>query len=123
MNKRIYRSIKEPKREGLSWKELWEGEDRGLIICWEAGREKRETDPYLAKRAEDGELPVLAWKGGVEKKTNISKKYGTLNYLACWQGLRGEDLNIDPSQETELICSKTGMKVIYTDDANKYGGA
>jgi hypothetical protein len=45
----------------------------------------------------------------------------TLNYLAQWQGLRGQDLDIDLSQEPELICSKTGMKVIYTRDVKKYG--
>ena len=53
----------------------------------------------------------------------IGEKYGTLNYLAQWQGLRGKDLNIDLSEETELICSKTGMKVIYTGDVKKYGSA
>ena len=103
--------------------ELWDGDDRGLILCWELGREKRQREPELARRAENGELPVSAWKGGVEKKTKIGKKYGTLNYLAQWQGLRGEDLNIDLSEETELICSKTGMKVIYTGDVKKYGNA
>jgi hypothetical protein len=35
--------------------------------------------------------------------------------------LRGKDLDIDPSQEHELICSKTGVKVIYTGDPKKYG--
>ena len=61
------------------------------------------------------------WKGGVEKKIKIGKKYGTLNYLAQRQGLRGEDLNINLFEESELICFKTGMKVIYTGDVNKYG--
>ena len=123
MNQRIYRSYKESKREGLSWEGRWRGEDRGLITCWEVGREIREKEPYLAERAENGELPILVWKGGVEKKIKKSEKYGTLNYLAQWQGLRGEDLDIDLSQEPELICSKTGMKVIYTSDVKKYGNA
>jgi len=122
MSQRIYRSYKEPIREGLSWEELWRGEDEGLITCWEVGRKIRERDPDLAKRVENGELPILGWKGGVEKKIK-KKKYGTLNYLAAWQGLRGEDLDIDLSQEPELICSKTGMKVIYTGDVNKYRNA
>ncbi len=81
----------------------------------------RQREPELAQRAENGELPVLVWKGGVEKKIKKREKYGTLNYLAQWQGLRGEDLNIDLSEELELICSKTGMKVIYTGDVKKYG--
>lgn len=123
MSQRIYRFYKEPKREGLSWEELWSGEDRGLITCWEVGREIREKDPDLAERAENGELPILGWKGGVERKIKKSVKYGTLRYLAQWQGLRGEDLDIDLSQELELICSKTGMKVIFTGDVRKYSNA
>ena len=43
--------------------------------------------------------------------------------MAEWQGLRGDDLDIDLVEEIELICSKTGMKVIYTGDEKKYGNA
>ena len=121
MNQRVTRSYKERKREGLSWDERWRGRDKGLITCWEVGRELCEKEPELAERARNGELPVLGWKGGVQKRTKQKEKYGTLFYLAQWQGLRGEDLDIDLSQETELICSRTGMKVIYTPDVNKYG--
>lgn len=123
MSKRIYRSCQEPKREGLSWEEHWEGDDRGLITCWEIGREMRVKEPELAMQAEAGALPVLCWKGGIERKIAQSKKYGTLQYLAQWQGLRGEDLDIDLSEERELICSNTGMKVIFTGDVSKYANA
>jgi len=123
MNQRIYRSNKEPIREGLSWDERWNGDDKGLITCWEVGRGLREKEPELARRVENGELPALGWKGGVERKTKQNEKYGTLYYLAQWQGLRGEDLDIDLSQEPELVCSKTGIKVIYTGDIKKYGNA
>jgi hypothetical protein len=120
MSKHIYRSCNEPKREGLSWDDLWRGPDKGLIKCWEVGRDMREKDPELAERARNGELPVLGWKGGVDKKIIKKGKYGTYNYLALWQGLRGDDLNIDLSEEREIICSRTEMKVVYTDDATKY---
>jgi hypothetical protein len=80
----------------------------------------REKDPELAERARNGELPVLGWKGGVDKKIIKKEKYGTYNYLALWQGLRGDDLNIDLSEEREIICPRTEMKVVYTDDAAKY---
>jgi hypothetical protein len=123
MIQRIHRPHKEPRREGLAWDERWKGEDKGLITCWEVGREIREKEPDLAIRAEKGELPVLGWKGGVEKKTKKGEKYGTLFYLAQWQGLRGDDLDIDPAQELELTCSRTGMRVIYTGDLKKYGNA
>jgi len=121
MSQRITRSYKKPKREGLSWDERWKGKDNGLIVCWEVGREKREKEPELASRAEKGEFPVLGWKGGIKKKIKQSKRYGTLNYLAQWQGLRGEDLDIDLSQEPEHICSKTGIRIVFTGDIKKYG--
>lgn len=95
MSQRIYRSFQESKRQGLSWDEQWKGDDKGLITCWEVGRKIRSKEPALAKRTEDGELPPgLGWKGGVKKKTKKGEKYGTLYYLAQWQGLRGEDLDI-----------------------------
>ena len=90
------------------------------MTCWEVGRELREKHPALAERAGKGELPILGWKGGVDKKIKSKEKYGTLFYLAQWHGLRGEDLDIDLSKEYELVCTKTGVKVIYTSDANKY---
>ena len=120
MSQRIYRSCHEPKREGLSWDECWKCRDKGLITCWEIGRELSKKEPELAKQAKNGELPVLAWKGGVAKKIKKKEKYGTLYYLAQWQGLRGENLDIDLSEETVLICPKTSMKVIYTSDVKKY---
>ena len=120
MNERICRSFAEPNRDGLSWKERWEGEDRGLITCWEVGREKRQAKSNLARQAGKGELPLLGWKGGVAKKIKKATKYGTLCYLAQWQGLRGDDLDVILYKETEIICSKTGIKVIYTGDAKKY---
>ncbi len=82
MSERIYRSIEKPIRPALSWKERWTGEDKGLITCWENGREAAARKPELAKRAKKGELPVTGWKGGVENKTKVGEKYGTLFYLA-----------------------------------------
>jgi len=123
MNQRVYKSYSEPLRGELSWNERWKGPDNGLITCWEVGRKLSDKEPELAKRAKNGELPVLGWKGGVEKKIKKKEKYGTLFYLAQWQGLRGDDLDIDLSEETELVCSKTGMKVIYTGDIKKYSNA
>ena len=120
MSPRIYRSISEPIRENPSFEERWKGPDNGLIIAWEVGREKSVKYPYLAERAKNGELPVLGWRGGVDKKIKKKEKYGSLYYLAQWQGLRGEDLNINLSEEKEIVCSRTGMKVIYTVSSEKY---
>lgn len=120
MGKIIYRSISEAIRENLSWEEKWSSEDNGLIISWEVGRRKREEFPELAEKAKRNELPILNWKGGVEKELKIKKKYGALNYLAQWQGLRGEDLKISPDKEVVMTCSKTGVQVIFTPDILRY---
>lgn len=116
----VSRSIEVPIRIGLSTEQLWKGEDNGLIASWEAGRKMSKTDKQLADRARDGELPTLGWKGGVAAETKTKTKYGTLRYLAMWQGLRGDDLMVDCNSETKLICSKTGVTVTYTPDASKY---
>lgn len=119
MSEHIYRSCQEPIRKEPSWDERWGGPDKGLIICWEVGRDKRNKNPELAERAENGELPILGWKGGIAKKINIKEKYGTLYYLAQWQGIRGEDLDVNLSEEREIICSATKIKVIFTTDSSK----
>lgn len=69
----IYRPFDAPIREGLSWDEKWEGQDRGIIAYWERGREKTDEDKELVESVRRGELPILAWKGGVEKKLKAKK--------------------------------------------------
>lgn len=123
MTVRIYRSINEPIRGDLPYDERWNGPDHGLIICWEIGRQMAAKEPDLAEKALRDELPVLGWKGGTDTKLQVQKKIGAMFYLAQWQGLRGEDLDIDISTEPVLVCSKTGLQVTYTLDANKYGNA
>jgi hypothetical protein len=86
MGKRIYRSRNESIRENLSFEERWRETDCGLITCWEVGRENSFESPGLAERAKNGELPVLGWKGGVKKQIKKKEKFGSLNYLAQWQG-------------------------------------
>ena len=133
MSQRIYRSLHEPIREGLSLDERWNGPDNGLIWCWELGRKRSQEEPDLALRARNGELPYLKWKGHADqtkeeeesekksdKKIKKKLKYGCFYYLAEWQGLRGDDLNIDLSVETEITSTKSGIKVIYTGDRAKY---
>lgn len=120
MSNSVSRSIEEPIRKNPDFKQRWKGPDRGLITCWEVGRLKADKNPSLAKAALSGELPVLGWKGGVAKETKKKEKFGTLQYLAQWQGLRGEDLNVDLQNEVAIICSKTGIKVTFTGDPSKY---
>lgn len=119
MTTHLSRSINEPKRTGLSWKEKWKGADNGLIACWERGRDKALEDPELAIAAKNGQLVVLAWKGGVEKKIK-GKKYGSLSYLATLQGLRGEDLKINQNEEISLTCTKTNVEIIFTSNLLSY---
>ena len=119
MTNNLYRSTEEPNRKGLTWEELWKGFDNGLIACWERGRVKASDNPELAESCKKGELPILAWKGGVDKKIK-GKKYGSLFYLAAWQGLRGEDLNINQHQDITIICAKTNVEVIFTPNLLTY---
>lgn len=114
MGRPLRRSIALPIRDGMTLSELWHGPDEGLVWCWERGRQKRIEDPELAAAASKGELVMLAWKGGVEWKTKIEKKQGTLKYLATWQGLCGEDLDIDVNEELAIVCSKTGQTVLFS---------
>jgi len=114
MATRLFRSVDQPIREGLSWSERWEGPDKGLIWCWERGRQRRLENPDLAELADKGELVLLGWKGGVEEKLKTKKKPGTLKYLATWQGLRGEALDIDLEGERVIECTKTRQKVVFS---------
>lgn len=114
MGKRIYRSVKEPIRNDPTPDQKWRGDDKGLVLCWEAGRELAVAQPKLAKRAQRGELPMLSWKGGVKRNPKKKKKTGSFCYLAQWQGLRGDDLDIKLSEKQTIKCSRTGVKVVYS---------
>jgi hypothetical protein len=119
----VKRGLNEKPRRKMTWEELWQGPDGGIICAWECGLEKRKDDPALAKRASSGELVVLPWKGGVEKAIKTRNKHGSLLYLAMWTGLRGEALNIDTNEEVQLICTRTHVPVTYTSDINKFKNA
>ena len=114
MTSRLHRSIREPVRGGLSWDERWNGPDHGLIFCWERGRQLRIDDPARAARAEAGELVMDHWKGGVSEKLKSGEKTGTLQYLATWQGMRGEDLDINIECERTVVCARTGQAVVFS---------
>lgn len=107
----------------MTTEERWHGPDYGLIACWECGAEKALKGPNLARLAKAGELVTLPWKGGVSKKLKSRTKFGTLKYLAMWQGLRGEDLDIDTESEVVVTCTKFGVPVTFTNDIEKYGDA
>lgn len=128
------RSIVEPLRHDPSWNERWHDVAQGLITSWERGREKSIEEPDLALRALNCELLPLPWKGGFltpkaatnnPKKTSAKqvKKYGVFNYLAMWQGLRSEDLEIDPNHDVELMCSVNKKSVIFTSTYSQYANS
>jgi len=116
---RIKRSITEKIRDFVDMDHRWRGQDKGLIWCWECGRQLSEEDPDLAARAKNGELVVLAWKGGVPADFKGKRKEGTFNYLAEWQGLAGQDLDIDLTAPIPLVCSLTGVEVTFSMDGWK----
>lgn len=110
---KVFRDISEPIRKGLSWEESWKSADDGLIACWESGREKAFKDEISVQATKRGELIVLPWRGGVDEPIK-GKKYGTYQYLAMWQGLRGDSLDIDTDQPVFIACSRTNMQVVFT---------
>ena len=115
---RIFRIFAEPDRENLTWEETWKREDKGLIKNYEVGRALGIKNPELVEKAKNGELPVLGYKGGVES-VNKERIKGALNYIAKWQALRGENLDIDLDKEIVLTCTKTDMIVTFTMDLEK----
>ena len=116
----VRRNISEPFRTGLSHQEIWSSSDHGLIMCWEVGRKRAAEKPALAALCKSGELPVLGWKGGVSRQLLKLEKFGSLKYLAHWQGLRGENLEVDLSMERTVTCTRTRMAVTFTPDQAKY---
>ena len=118
-NRLIQRSHAKPARSNLSWHETWEGPDSGLIKNWEIGRKLAIQNPDLASRTLAGELPPLNWKGGSDRTLVKREKFGSLRYLAQWQGLRGEDLSIALDSEVTIKCVKTQMIVTFTPDIRK----
>ena len=122
MTTRIQRSVSEPIRLELPWNELWAGDDHGLIKCWENGRQLRQREPEIAARAERGELPPLEWKGGAERPLKQKDpKFGAYFSLATSPRSPCQDLDVDPSVEVEVVCARTGVRFIYTNDIKKYG--
>lgn len=119
----IKRAMVTPDRQGLSHAERWSGMDGGLIACWEQGRKRAQSNPDDANRAKNGELVPLGWKGGIEQKIKARKKTGTLFYYAMWQGLRGDDLNIDTETTTSITCSRYGITVTFTGRFEDYANA
>lgn len=116
---RVHHLISSPPTPSNDWYERWEGADKGIICSWLRGIEKAIEDPVLAAKAKAGELPVLAWKGGIKKYIERTDKIGALQYLAAWQGLRGEDLDITLGKEIHMKCTRTGVPVKFTDDINQ----
>ena len=95
-----------------------EGEDKGLIASWLRGIEKAKEDARLAQKALAGELPPMPWKGGVERAIK-GGKIGALHYLAAWQGLRGENLDVSFNDELQMTCTRTQVTVLFTGDLKK----
>ena len=119
----IFRYISEPIRKDASFDERVNGEDKWLILAWEVGRNIAIDSPNIADKVKDGELPQLSYKGGhAIKLKNSDHKYGTFHYLAEIQGILGKDLDIDYERDEGfiLVCSRTGMRTIFTSEQNKY---
>lgn len=109
------RAADAPDLSNATFDDRWHGPDGGLILSWTIGLQLSSRDPGLSAAAMRGELPVLPWKGGVQKAIK-GAKIGALHYLATWQGLRREDLDIDTEHPPKLRCTRTGVEVTFTGD-------
>lgn len=116
---RIQSSFSDPPTLSEDWYERWAGPDSGIICSWLRGIEMARSQPTLAAKAMAGELPVLPWKGGVEKAIKRLDKVGAFQYLAMWQGLRRESLDIDMDTDLQLTCSRTGVLVTFTGEIDR----
>jgi DNA helicase-2/ATP-dependent DNA helicase PcrA len=76
-------------------------------------------DSELSARCKSGIFPPLNWKGGVARELKKKEKFGSLKYLAQWQGIRGDDLYIDLEAEVTVTCSATRMVITFTSDLTK----
>ncbi len=115
---KLHIPIKRPVRDlnSLSYEERFGTITSGLVTSWEIGRKLATKDPELAAKACNRELPILSWRGGVEKRLKTGVKIGVFYYLAQWQGLREEDLSIDIEKDVTIVCSKTGVAVTFTSN-------
>ena len=50
MSQHVQRTIDSPLRSGLTRTQLWEAADKGLIKCWEIGRQRAARFPDLAQQ-------------------------------------------------------------------------
>lgn len=119
---KVRRSISVAIRPHMDTTERWLGEDRGLIAAWEVGREMSRSNLEAAEAARRGELVPVPWKGGVEKPIK-GGKVGVFRYLAMWQGLRGEDLEIDTDERPQVTCTRFSVPVRFTDDPSEIGAS
>ena len=99
---------------------LWRSEDKGLIHAWELGRREAVKSEELVNAVLKGELPPLLFKGGYKNQLDAKFQYGSLHYYCMLQGLKGSDLEVDLDKEYPLVCSRTGMGVVYTLNSTKY---
>lgn len=120
---KVFHAIGAPLPPRKSWDERWEGPDLGLLCSWARGVEKALEDPFLKQQALRGELAPLAWKGGADTAIKSRKRVGSLHYLATWQGLRGEPLDVDTEAVVTLTCSLFKTVVIFTGDMHALAAA
>ena len=113
---KVAQAVGNPRSTQITWDDRWEGPDRGLICSWVRGIEKARETPTLREQALRGELPPLAWKGGGNQAIKAGKRVGSVHYLAMWQGLRGDALDIDTDAPVSLTCTRFQTLVTFTGD-------
>lgn len=129
---RVRASAQIPPQLGSLYEDRFGTAEHTLISCWLRGLELRSDEAAsglggknaaksVVQAAIAGELPILPWKGGIAKPTKQKTRLGATQYLAMWQGLRGQDLDIDLSTEHQVTCSRFLVAVTFTMDPAKLG--
>ena len=77
-----------------------------------------ELAAQAAATERDKQARALA--GAVDMPCQQFLAGASLTFDQQWQGLRGEDLDIDLGEERSLTCSRTKMRVTFTPDRTKY---
>lgn len=60
-----------------------EGRDKGIINAWLAGIDMARQRPALRAQALSDELPVLPYRGGVEKSSSSNRRLGRCCTWPC----------------------------------------
>lgn len=85
------------------------------------GNRKGPRRPLVGGESSCGRAAFDGLEGRHRKPIKAKTKIGSTFYLATWQGLRGESLDIELGRDVRMTCARTGITFTYTDDLKRLG--